>query len=124
VATLRTLDPHVLPIARHFIRTLARSGIKSRVTSTRRDPAQQARLYECFKKVGCSDCTKRPGQHGCYPAAAPGQSTHAVGAAFDLHLSGSPTAYRDAGRLWEAMGYTWGGRFGDVIHFDVRPFRA
>jgi hypothetical protein len=120
VATLRDLDPAVEPIARAFLQLLADAGIKATVTSTRRDPAQQKRLWDCYQRVGCSDCTKRPGQPGCYPAAAPGQSTHSVGAAFDLHLD--PPAYDAAGAVWEALGLTWGGRFSDAIHFDFRPF--
>lgn len=123
MASLRTLDSRVKPIAQEFIRQLAARGMKPVVTSTRRDPATQARLYGCFRRVGCSDCTKRPGQKGCYPAAAPGKSTHAVGAAFDVHLP-NPAHYAAAGQLWESMGFTWGGRFGDRIHFDVRPRQA
>lgn len=119
MASLRTLDPRVKPIAQQFLRDLAARGIKATVTSTRRDPTQQQRLYDCFKRVGCSDCSKRPGQPGCFPAAAPGRSTHALGAAMDLHMR--PQDYAIAGQLWEARGFTWGGRFGDRIHFDVRP---
>lgn len=118
--TLRTLDPRVAPLAKAFIDLLTRAGITVTITSTRRDPAQQAKLYDCFKRVGCSDCTKRPGQPGCYPAAAPGQSTHALGAAFDLHLD--PPVYELAGQVWERAGFTWGGRFDDPIHFDFRSF--
>jgi LAS superfamily LD-carboxypeptidase LdcB len=118
--TWRSLDPRVIPHARAFLNELARRGIQAHVTSTRRDPAEQARLYDCFRRVGCSDCSKRPGQAGCYPAAAPGHSQHAIGAAFDLHLP-SAAAYAAAGALWESMGFTWGGRFNDPIHFDVRP---
>lgn len=119
-ATLRSLDSRVAPFVGAFLRFLAGAGIKAQLTSTRRDPNQQAKLYACFRKVGCSDCSKRPGQPGCYPAAAPGQSTHALGVAFDLHLD--PPVYELAGRVWEAAGFTWGGRFSDPIHFDFRPF--
>jgi len=102
------------------MRLLADAGIRVTLTSTRRDPAKQARLYECYKRVGCSDCSKRPGQPGCFPAAAPGKSTHAIGAAFDLHLD--PPVYEQAGQVWEQFyGFTWGGRFSDPIHFDFRP---
>ncbi|HXJ70393.1 MAG TPA: D-alanyl-D-alanine carboxypeptidase family protein [Verrucomicrobiae bacterium] len=123
MTTLRSLDPRVTPIARQFLRDLAARGMKPVVTSARRDPAKQAKLYACFQRVGCSDCSMRPGQKGCYPAAPPGQSTHAVGAAFDIHLD-SPADYAAAGSMWEQRGFTWGGRFGDRIHFDVRPHRA
>lgn len=117
--TVRSLDRRAAPIAKAFLQFLAVNGIRATVTSTRRDPAQQAKLYSCFRRVGCSDCSKRPGQAGCYPAAPPGQSTHALGFAFDLHLD--PPVYTAAGQAWEAAGFTWGGRFGDRIHFDFRP---
>lgn len=117
---MRTLDKRVAPIAQAFVDALARAGFKVTVTSTRRDPDQQAKLYDCYRRVGCSDCSKRPGQPGCFPAAPPGQSVHAVGAAFDLKLE--PPDYASAGAVWEALGFTWGGRFSDPIHFDFRPF--
>ncbi len=31
------------------------------------------------------------------------------------------SALTDLGRAWEAIGGTWGGRFKDPIHFEVRP---
>ena len=119
MASLKGLDPRAEPIAREFLRLIAAAGVKATVTSTRRDPAQQAKLYACFLKTGCSDCSKRRGQPGCYPAAPPGQSMHAVGGAFDLHLD--PPVYEAVGLAWEQAGFTWGGRFGDSIHFDFRP---
>ena len=115
--TLRTLDSRVRPIAQEFIAALARAGFTVTLTSTRRDPAEQKKLYDCYVRTGCSNCRKGP---GCFPAAAPGTSTHALGAAFDLHLD--PPDYDTAGQVWEALGFTWGGRFSDPIHFDFRPF--
>ena len=49
--------------------------------------------------------------------------------AFDLQLDGVspgkrppyPWQYQVAGLVWEALGFTWGGRFSDPIHFDFRP---
>jgi hypothetical protein len=32
-----------------------------------------------------------------------------------------PWQYQLAGEIWEALGFTWGGRFSDPIHFDFRP---
>jgi D-alanyl-D-alanine carboxypeptidase len=119
-ATVRDLDARVAPVAQAFIAALTNLGYRVTLTSTRRDPAQQKKLYDCYRRVGCSDCSKRPGQAGCFPAAPPGQSTHAIGAAFDLKLE--PADYATAGRVWEAIGFTWGGRFSDPIHFDFRPF--
>lgn len=108
MASLRSLDRRVVPIAQAFIRFLSQHGIRVTVTSTRRDPALQARLYARYK-AGLSR----------YPAAPPGKSTHGAGMAFDLKLD--PPVYEAAGRAWEAAGFTWGGRFSDPIHFDFRP---
>jgi hypothetical protein len=114
----------VAPIARAFVRmiespTFARFAgvhqVRATVTSTRRGPDKQRELWNCYQRTGCSNCRRTP---SCFPAAAPGKSTHALGLAFDLHLS--PPVYAAAGRLWEMIGFTWGGRFSDPIHFDVR----
>lgn len=91
-----------------FVRNLERQGVRVTVTSTRRSIAEQARLYDRYKR-GLSK----------YPAAPPGSSTHGLGIALDLHLD--PPVYRAAGELWERYGFTWGGRFDDPIHFDFRP---
>lgn len=124
MASLRDLDTDVAPIARAFVRILespvfARfagvAGVQVRVTSTRRGPDKQRQLWECYKLTGCSNCRRTP---SCFPAAPPGKSTHAIGIAFDLQLI--PPVYAAAGRLWELIGYTWGGRFKDPIHFDMR----
>jgi hypothetical protein len=108
VASLRTLEPDFRPIAAAFIRALERAGISVTVTSTRRSLDTQKKLYADYL-AGRSK----------FPAAPPGQSTHGVGYAFDLHLT--PPVYAQAGRLWERIGLTWGGRFNDPIHFDARP---
>jgi hypothetical protein len=114
----------VAPIARAFVRiiespTFARfSGVpqvRVTVTSTRRGPDKQRELWNCYQRTGCSNCGRTS---SCFPAAPPGKSTHALGLAFDLKLT--PPVYAAAGRLWEMIGYTWGGRFKDPIHFDVR----
>lgn len=118
-ASLRTLSQRAQPIAKAFIAHLAKNGLRVTLTSTRRDMKLQRRLYQNFQRCGCSDCGKRPGQAGCVPAAAPGKSTHGQGMAFDLHIV-PEWGYRAAGELWESMGFTWGGRFDDPIHFDFR----
>ena len=78
------------------------------LTSARRSVQYQACLY-ARAQAGLSK----------YPAAPPGQSTHGAGLAIDLKLT--PPIYAEAGKIWEAWGMTWGGRFGDEIHFDARP---
>lgn len=117
MASLRTLRPDAYHTAAAFVRWLQAQGVRVTVSSTRRDQAEQKRLWDCYRTTGCSNCRRGP---GCYPAAPPGQSMHALGIAFDLHLD--PPVYDGAGRAWERAGYTWGGRFADRIHFDMRPF--
>ena len=107
MATLRSLDPKARPLAQAFVRALQRAGVKVVITSTRRSLDQQRKLYSNFL-AGRSK----------YPAAPPGQSTHGLGLAFDLHLD--PPLYAEAGAIWESLGLTWGGRFKDQIHFDFR----
>lgn len=109
MASLRTLDSRVRPIAQAFIRALQARGVAVTITSARRSASDQQRLYDAYK-AGRSK----------YPAAKPGASTHGVGFAFDLNLN--PPIYAQAGAAWERAGFTWGGRFSDQVHFDVRPF--
>lgn len=101
------MDPGVRSIADAFIRFLKREGVSVTVTSTRRSLDKQAQLYRDYL-AGRSK----------YPAAPPGKSTHGAGLAFDLKLD--PPLYQAAGAVWEAIGFTWGGRFKDPIHFDFR----
>lgn len=108
MASLRTLDPDVRPIAQAFVRWLQSAGVRVTVTSARRSLSEQKRLY-ARAQAGLSK----------YPAAPPGRSTHGVGIAFDLALD--PPVYAEAGAAWERAGFTWGGRFNDRIHFDTRP---
>lgn len=107
MASLRTLDPRLYPTAQAFVNLLERYGVRVTVTSARRDPDQQAKLYADYI-AGRSK----------FPAAPPGHSQHALGLAFDLHLD--PPVYADAGRVWERIGGVWGGHFNDPIHFDAR----
>lgn len=124
MASLRELDPEAEPVARAFLRLLespvfARFAgvpqVRATVTSTRRSPTKQRELWNCYQRTGCSNCRRTS---SCFPAAPPGKSTHGLGIAFDLHLT--PPVYRAAGRVWEAIGYRWGGRYDDPIHFDMR----
>ena len=102
----RTLQPDVRLSADAFIRYLMRRGVRVEVTSTFRDYATQRALWENYL-AGCSR----------FPAAPPGRSRHGTGRAFDLKLT--PPVYAEAGRIWESIGGTWGGRFSDPIHFEA-----
>jgi LAS superfamily LD-carboxypeptidase LdcB len=95
-------------IAELFVQLLQASGYRVTVTSVRRDLDEQARLY-ARAQAGRSK----------YPAAAPGHSMHELGIAFDLQLQ--PADYTPAGEAWESLGFRWGGRFDDPIHFDFLP---
>jgi hypothetical protein len=118
---LRTLDHRVQPFVRDFLLALAKLGIHSRITSGRRDRATQVRLWNAYR----SGRSK-------FPAARPGTSIHETGLAFDVILQHIvppsrppyPHPYEVAGRIWEGLGLTWGGRFRDPIHFDFRRRRA
>ena len=76
------------------------------LTSTWRSSAEQAQLYAAFLR-GESQ----------YPAAPPGSSMHEAGRAFD-YVAPDPIL-EQLGAIWEAVGGTWGGRFGDPIHFEA-----
>src|SRR5574342_442955 len=85
-------------------------GAEVVVTSVHRSSRKQAKLYADWK-AGKSK----------YPAAPPGTSTHERRLAFDVGVPGKSKAILEAmGKAWERVGLTWGGRFGDPIHFDFR----
>lgn len=53
------------------------------------------------------------------------ESLHTIRLAIDLHLFrdgvylDSTEAHRPLGELWESLGGTWGGRFGDGNHYSL-----
>lgn len=105
-------------IASAFVAYLKRAGLQVRINSVRRGLAEQRELYANFQSCGCSRCPPLPGR--CYPVAAPGRSPHALGIAFDMSIE-PRSALPAVGRLWESIGFRWGGRFNDPIHFDFYP---
>ena len=82
------------------------NGIRPRVTSTTRSCSNQRRLYERYRRG-----------ESIYPAAPPGRSLHNIGMAFDV--AGTPEELRALGHWWESLGFFWGGRVNDPIHFAV-----
>lgn len=74
------------------------------VTSVRRSRTEQLRLWHNR-------------HNNPYPVAPPGTSKHERGLAWDM--VGPQDELARAGRVWEAAGGRWGGRFNDPIHFEV-----
>lgn len=103
-ARLDQLQPWLQPYARYLVQIASSYG--AHVTSTRRTHQEQAQL---FATCGSGQCR--------YPAAPPGHSKHEIGRAWDMVAH--PYVLRQLGALWERIGGTWGGRFGDEIHFEA-----
>lgn len=97
----RGLQPWLRPYAQQLVAQFPRLT----VTSVFRSRAQQIKLW-------------RNRHHSRYPVAPPGRSAHGRGLAWDM--VGPADQLEAAGRLWESLGGTWGGRFNDPIHFEVR----
>jgi len=103
-ANLRELHPSLYPAAA-YLYGIARS-YGAHITSVYRTRQEQTQLYAACGDGRC-----------LYPVAPPGHSRHEQRRAFDLVAH--PLILRGLGRLWESMGGTWGGRFGDPIHFEA-----
>lgn len=103
--SLRELQPGLRPAAKELLRR-ARALGRVKITSVRRSPALQARLYRRYLN----------GQSR-YPAAPPGHSYHEIGRAFDL--TAEPSVLATLGAIWESWGGRWGGRANDPIHFEA-----
>jgi len=112
VADLATLDPRLSPWARYLYQIGKYYDPLLVVTSARRSPAKQQRLYNDWIR-GVSKI----------PAAPPGRSLHGIGLAFDLARIGKDPlgdpllAY--LGAVWESWGGRWGGAR-DPVHFQPR----
>jgi len=101
---MRGLQTWLSPAADHLLALGTPHG--ARVTSVRRSPTLQRKLYRRYL-AGKSR----------YPVAPPGRSMHELGRAFDLFAQ--PDVLTWLGGIWEGMGGRWGGRFGDPIHFEA-----
>lgn len=112
MADLRTLDPRLAPWARWIYETGKQYDGRLVVTSARRSPAKQARLYADWRG-GRSDI----------PAAPPGRSLHEYGLAFDLARIGidplGDPLLNWLGVVWEHYGGRHGG-IRDPVHFQPR----
>jgi len=108
---IKSLIAEAIPGARmwlHIVQSDLR--LKVRITETRRDATRQAEV----KAAG-----KSPLSFGF----------HNLGRAVDwacfddngVYLTdGRHPYYRKCGMIWEALGWTWGGQFGDYDHAELR----
>ena len=110
MADLSTLDRRLAPWAKYLYQLGKQYDGRLVVTSARRSPAKQARLYEDWKR-GVSKI----------PAAPPGRSLHQLGLAFDLARIGkdplSDPLLNWLGLVWTSWGGRWGGER-DPVHFQ------
>jgi len=112
MADLGTLQPALVPWAKHLLAVGRVYDGRLVATSSRRSPGKQAELYARWKS-GKSQI----------PANRPGTSLHEYGWAFDLARIGiDPLAdplLDWLGAVWEH----WGGRHGgkrDPVHFQIK----
>jgi hypothetical protein len=106
-AAISGLVPELQPWATLWLQVARQYDPNAQITSTLRSYWDQLLLWSQFK-AGLSR----------YPAAPPGQSKHEQGLAFDLYSS-NDQLLAALGSAWERYGGTWGGRFGDPIHFET-----
>lgn len=102
---MRGLQPWLSPHADALV-ALGRPLGGVQITSVRRTPSLQRKLYRRFLA----------GQSR-YPVAPPGHSLHEQGRAWDMIAK--PEVLARLGAIWESWGGRWGGRFGDPIHFEA-----
>ena len=112
MASLRTLDPRLAPWAEYLYAIGKYYDGRLVVTSARRSPQKQARLYRDYLSG-----------KSLIPAAPPGRSLHQYGLSFDMARLGiNPLGdpfLAELGRLWTS----WGGQHGgsaDPVHFQPR----
>ena len=112
MANLKTLHPQLVPWARWIYQGGKSYDGRLVVTSARRSPRKQQRLYEKYLR-GESQI----------PAAPPGTSLHESGLAFDLARIGidpmNDALLNWLGMIWEQVGGRHGGQR-DPVHFQVR----
>jgi len=110
MASTRDLDPRFRPYADWLVRLGKSYDSRLVVTSGRRSPAKQARLYQNWI-AGRSRI----------PAAPPGRSLHQSGLAVDIARIGidplSDPLLNWLGSVWTYYGGKWGGAR-DPVHFQ------
>lgn len=104
---MKGLITELAVVMEDFVRILGSAGLHPRITSTYRTHAKQAALYRRFL-AGLTE----------YTVAAPGNSPHEYGYAFDLIVQ-PLSALDEVGKYFEdSYNGVWGGRFGDPVHFE------
>lgn len=103
-----------------------------RITHTRRTLEEQAELYAKGRTLGADGKWRITAPKRVVTRAAPGESPHNYGAAFDICFLG-PNPYPEDDMLWETVGLigeqcglVWGGRFKRFVdrpHFEVKTWR-
>lgn len=110
MADLTTLDRRLVPWAKYLYQLGKQYDGRLVVTSARRSPAKQSRLYNDWIR-GLSKI----------PAAPPGRSLHQYGLAFDMARIGidplTDPLLNWLGRVWRSWGGRWGGER-DPVHFQ------
>lgn len=108
--SLTSLDPRMRPYAEYLYRVAEYYGLEPRITSTRRDPKEQQRLWDRRQRTLAGRLL--PGEAPQrYPVARPGTSRHEHGLAFDM-VSRNEAAL---GGVWRYLGGFWTSN--DSIHY-------
>lgn len=150
------LEPVTRAMCYALLEAAPKAGLPIKVTHTKREMEEQAHLHAKGRQIPGEPCwhgkTQRPvGTCDKHPLgmtvtnAAPGQSPHNYGAAFDIafqgddpYLSAHQNQYgtpdprwEQLGRLGEAIGLNWGGPLGekdrftfDRPHFERKDWRT
>ena len=110
MASLKTLQPYLIPYAEYLLQIGRYYDPKLVVTSARRSSRKQAQLYDRYMRGKST-----------IPAAPPGRSLHEYGLSFDLARStvdplGDPLL-EYLGSVWQSWGGVWGGSR-DHVHFQ------
>lgn len=106
------LNPYFTPYARWIYQVAEVSGFHPALISGYRSVKEQQILYD--ERQARIARNQPPGP----PVAVPGDSFHNYGLAIDMQTA-TDAEQAALGRLWESLGFRWGGAFNDPNHFDV-----
>ncbi len=112
MASLNTLHPQLVPWAKWIYDVGKWNDPLLVVTSARRSPGKQMKLYQKYLRG-----------ESLIPANRPGTSLHEYGLAFDMALIGkdplTDPLLNWLGQVWESVGGRHGGSR-DPVHFQPR----